>query len=690
MRSLRRMILATSCLAVGSLVALGQGPALQSVGSPTFNTVSGPGESAQPISQPRKTAAYVAVIGHVREPGVYELDPAQRQLDRMLTTAGGLDPQASGSIRVVSEGRPGGQVFVDAKRPRSSQELSAGDVLVVEGFNSRLPHTPRSAAEARAMIEHRRSALMQIAIVNLIDRPVVLPVWEGRATTRQLLSTLGQPPELISNADVVSVPTAALQRRLNGQQLIDQMLLPGDVIVLPAGMSRPESVPFKLPLPKNQLHPDPEPVAEHQVPAPLPVDDSAAASTITDASETGLPAVESLQPPADEGLTEVQSWQQADQTTNSARVAAEDDQSESVSAGENNESGSVPVAAAGSGATPDAESAAAIAAASPTTSPALKTGSAWTRKMHFAIAYAAIVAIGLVLYLMWNMYRASAAQDRAEMERLELPPPDPFEELLHNRLPLIDRPMVMPANLMIQGRRPDVEPQRIDGPQALQGPHFPTAEKPGRTPEVPAAGVSREWASTAASSLSASSAVIEKRTAGAAPTSEELLQGADADASEDTIQDAAPRKSGVVWRIDKSHSRIEPSQPDASAKRPERSRSAKGVVESIPVPAGRGGQRRKDGTDASPDEPSIAPAAPADAASGESSGQASNPQVIQLRRSSTTHRIDRGVVGSHRQDPPAKADQTSDSPTTDSQTGVAAGAAGLLDRVLASVKGRVS
>ena len=78
---------------------------------------------------PVSAIKFVAIMGQVARPGVYEMRTADPQLTELVQRAGGLAPEASGSIRLIRHARTGQQVFYS---PGLSYPLMHGDLLIAE------------------------------------------------------------------------------------------------------------------------------------------------------------------------------------------------------------------------------------------------------------------------------------------------------------------------------------------------------------------------------------------------------------------------------------------------------------------------------------------------------------------------------------------------------------------------------
>ena len=144
---------------------------------------------------------YYGLMGEVSQPGVYQTSDPSPRMDGLLQAAGGLTSQASGTLRIIRNGRPGIGTSVYTARANS---LMPGDLLVVDAkTNARISHgNPTGSARNR---DGSSASLpdIQLAFVNLIaDRPIVVKVQGERSSLRQIVADLNQPEGL---ADQVKV-----------------------------------------------------------------------------------------------------------------------------------------------------------------------------------------------------------------------------------------------------------------------------------------------------------------------------------------------------------------------------------------------------------------------------------------------------------------------------------------------------
>ncbi len=138
---------------------------------------------------------FVAIMGEVGRPGVFELSNPLPELADLVRLAGGKSASASGSVRIMRGGRMT-QLFLS---PKLHYALLPNDMVVVE---SKQFSTARNFADSGPTAGQQRNpdgvsrasepTIIQLGLVNLINRPVILDVAPGQAQLNQLLSMLRQ------------------------------------------------------------------------------------------------------------------------------------------------------------------------------------------------------------------------------------------------------------------------------------------------------------------------------------------------------------------------------------------------------------------------------------------------------------------------------------------------------------------
>lgn len=207
----RTPVLKSACLLLGIFVLLASHADAQEP----------PIRRAQGSAETKSSRHQFGIIGEVVRPGVYEYPEEQPLLVDLVRQARGMVRTASGSIQIIRDGRPGPKMHYS---PGLQHALEPGDLLVVEAASNVV----------------RDPSALQVALVNLIDRPVVLKIRQEDATLSQILRRLNQRPELSLNVRIIgpgghfeSGPPTALARMplASGTVLVfDRSLVDADLI----------------------------------------------------------------------------------------------------------------------------------------------------------------------------------------------------------------------------------------------------------------------------------------------------------------------------------------------------------------------------------------------------------------------------------------------------------------------------
>lgn len=212
---------------------------------------------------PSAAEHHVAILGQVRRPGVYRFSGAGPApgLPQIVEFAGGLTTNASSTLRLVRHGRSGQLLFLNQG---TVEPLQAGDVLIVDEQSGGGVSNERFATEEVGI---------QVALVGLLDRPVVLKLRSAQARLDILTSSLNQPMSAVLAARIIRPDS---RNDAFGAQTPDLPLSNGSVVVYdPRSILRselPNDPSFDLVVDTTQLanqSPVPEaPVAMAEVPAP--------------------------------------------------------------------------------------------------------------------------------------------------------------------------------------------------------------------------------------------------------------------------------------------------------------------------------------------------------------------------------------------------------------------------------------
>ncbi|MAX35077.1 hypothetical protein [Gimesia sp.] len=149
-------------------------------------------EIGLPQEHVRQTAV-VGLLGEFNRCAAYELSNQELQLNHVVSGAGGLTSDSSGVIRVIRGGRSSQDLFFN---PDVDFPLMHGDVLIALKSSSNVMNVSFSTPAQTAQLQQQQnSELVQIAILNLQDRPVVFGVRPEIADLAGILKCLRQPLE---------------------------------------------------------------------------------------------------------------------------------------------------------------------------------------------------------------------------------------------------------------------------------------------------------------------------------------------------------------------------------------------------------------------------------------------------------------------------------------------------------------
>jgi hypothetical protein len=234
------------------------------------HTGPSPKDSARPI--------YFGVMGEVAHPGAYAA-PAVWTLTELIKKAGGITPQANKSVRIFRGGLLTEQVFLGSGEAPS---LLPNDLIVVGDSGS--SGSPTTSTDVnRGSSEPAAVSAVQVAFVNLIDRPVIVKMPSDKATLARIVELLGQPADSAANIRIFA-PLAAGPHDSDSIEQATRPLDSGTVLVFSAPSIRRETLPaFPEPIAKASSN---SPVAL----SPRPPDSKPADSSRSDRNQaTTLP-----------------------------------------------------------------------------------------------------------------------------------------------------------------------------------------------------------------------------------------------------------------------------------------------------------------------------------------------------------------------------------------------------------------
>lgn len=190
---------------------------------------------------PQSDFGHCSVVGAVQHPGTYRSTVGNVLLQTLLEQAGGFTGESSGIVRILHDGR---QQIINLAVSPGAVVVPQGSVIV---------------ADCGAAASASERSFVDVACVQLCDRPVVLCLQPSDATLPRLLSLLGQPTDLATSVRVV-VPA--------GHQLAADLAIPSGTVVLfnPTTVDQPALADILSRSPLNDLV-EPELVEHQQVAA---------------------------------------------------------------------------------------------------------------------------------------------------------------------------------------------------------------------------------------------------------------------------------------------------------------------------------------------------------------------------------------------------------------------------------------
>ncbi|QDT29597.1 hypothetical protein Enr10x_49520 [Gimesia panareensis] len=216
---------------------------------------------------PAQQKAVIGLLGEFNYCAAYEVVGPHLSLNSVIAGAGGMTPQASGLIRIVRGGRLSQEVFYS---PETDLPLMPGDVLIAVKSSANLINANGTSATAPSAAS---ANLVQIAILNLRDYPVVFGVPAEIADLASILRCLRQPveqyAEMAETIKIIPPDRRRSQAQFKTRKLTTRFES-GTVIVLSAPQKMNLSlVPHSLPGPRalNQSA-SPESRFHRQVSAP--------------------------------------------------------------------------------------------------------------------------------------------------------------------------------------------------------------------------------------------------------------------------------------------------------------------------------------------------------------------------------------------------------------------------------------
>lgn len=162
------------------------GLALYTLGGMAFAAMPNQSAAAKPAATVSPAEMHVAILGEIQRPGVYRIVGPSITLQQLVTRAEGFTPAASTLIRPIRCGKPS-SLF--PFRTDGRDEIRDGDVYQVE----REPRLPVG----------RNSRGIHVALVGVLNRPVVQEIPPQWAETLKLIGQFGLPTEAARQVHVI-------------------------------------------------------------------------------------------------------------------------------------------------------------------------------------------------------------------------------------------------------------------------------------------------------------------------------------------------------------------------------------------------------------------------------------------------------------------------------------------------------
>ena len=195
---------------------------------------------------------YVAVMGEIENPGTYLLDSSSLTLRTVIRKAGGLNRDASMVVRIIRRGQSSSfKMFVSES---SDNPLMSGDLLIADSkiSASNASHTINVMQDEPETVranyeEQSESTDVQVALLNVLDYPVVLKLKADQANPSYIVQWLKQPVTLLQHTRTITQDIRQRQASLAGRAA--SRLSDASVLVFEPGVINRKQLPSTLPKP---------------------------------------------------------------------------------------------------------------------------------------------------------------------------------------------------------------------------------------------------------------------------------------------------------------------------------------------------------------------------------------------------------------------------------------------------------
>lgn len=134
---------------------------------------------------------YIAVIGAVKRPAVFETTQRSVPLGELIERAGGLTSKSLGTVCMMDRGRT--RVLVNLDRS-ADQQIEHGQVVFV---------APRAGSQPQPIMTSRQPAPDKLILLSGLSRgPLLFNIGNQSRTLGDLIVSLGQSPEMLDREEV--------------------------------------------------------------------------------------------------------------------------------------------------------------------------------------------------------------------------------------------------------------------------------------------------------------------------------------------------------------------------------------------------------------------------------------------------------------------------------------------------------
>jgi len=180
---------------------------------------------------------FFGIMGEVTHPGTYAAQAVWTLTD-LIKKAGGITAKADKAVRLYRGGVLTEQIFLGSGE---APALFPNDLIVVGSSETSAQRTTTFNSNQESTKPGAVSAV-QVAFVNLIERPVVVKMPANHASLARIIEVLGQPAESAATIRVFVPPGAGLHDN-NAIDEPSRALESGTVLVFAASTVHPESLP---------------------------------------------------------------------------------------------------------------------------------------------------------------------------------------------------------------------------------------------------------------------------------------------------------------------------------------------------------------------------------------------------------------------------------------------------------------